>query len=172
MYITVNGTPHAITAPAQTLLLHVLRNDVRLNGPKYGCGLAQCGACTVLIDNKLARACVLPVGGLVEGARIVTLEGLGTPEAPHPVQAAFIAENATQCGYCLNGMIMTAHALLRRVPDPDDATIRTALRFNLCRCGSHVEVLQAVKTAARAMAAGAGDKHCGPRPAPANEEPS
>jgi nicotinate dehydrogenase subunit A len=150
--LTVNGESHEIGAGAKTLLLHVLRNDLMLNGAKYGCGLAQCGACTVLIDGKAARACVLPIGGL-EGCDIVTLEGLGSPENPHPIQAAFIAENATQCGYCLNGMIMAAAALLRRVPDPTDAEIRTALRINLCRCGSHVEVLRAIKNAARDMGA-------------------
>lgn len=152
VHLTVNGERHEIAAAARTLLLHVLRNDLALNGAKYGCGLAQCGACTVLIDGKAARSCVLPIGGL-EDCDIVTLEGLGTPEQPHPIQAAFIAENATQCGYCLNGMIMSAAALLRRNPDPSDAEIRTALRFNLCRCGSHVEVLQAIKNAARDMAA-------------------
>src|SRR5882757_2093305 len=105
--LTVNGETVTVAAAAETLLLQVLRNDLSLNGPKYGCGLAQCGACSVLIDDKVARSCVLPIGGL-EGCLIVTLEGLGSPEQPHPVQAAFIAENATQCGYCLNGMIIAA----------------------------------------------------------------
>jgi nicotinate dehydrogenase subunit A len=149
--LTVNGETHEIEAAATALLLHVLRNDLKLNGPKYGCGLAQCGACSVLIDGKVARACVLPVGGL-EGLEITTLEGLGTPQAPHRIQAAFIAENATQCGYCLNGMIMAAVVLLKRVADPTEAEIREALRFNLCRCGSHMEVLTAIKRAARQMA--------------------
>jgi nicotinate dehydrogenase subunit A len=149
--LTVNGQTHEIETAPTVLLLHVLRNDLKLNGPKYGCGLAQCGACSVIIDGKVARACVLPAGGL-EGLEITTLEGLGAADAPHPIQAAFIAENATQCGYCLNGMIMAAAVLLRRVPDPSDAEIRQALRFNLCRCGSHVEVLAAIKRAARALA--------------------
>lgn len=161
--LIVNGERHEVGAGARTLLLHVLRNDLELNGPKYGCGLAQCGACTVLIDGKAARACVLPIGGL-QGSEIVTLEGLGSPEDPHPIQAAFIAENATQCGYCVNGMIMAAAALLKRNPNPTDAEIRKALRFNLCRCGSHVEVLQAIKNAARDMASAA--------PAPALSEAS
>lgn len=150
--LTVNGETHEIGAVATALLLHVLRNDLKLNGPKYGCGLAQCGACSVLIEGKVARACVLPIGGL-EGLEITTLEGLGSPDAPHPIQAAFIAENATQCGYCLNGMIMAAAVLLKRVPDPTDVEIREALRFNLCRCGSHMEVLAAIKRAARTMSA-------------------
>ncbi len=153
--LTVNGESVEVAATGDALLLHVLRNDFALNGPKYGCGLAQCGACSVLIDDKVARSCVLPIGGL-EGRRIVTLEGLGSPERPSPVQAAFIAENATQCGYCVNGMIMAATALLRRTPDPTDAEIRQALRYNLCRCGSHVEVLAAVRRAARTLAPAAG----------------
>ena len=149
--LTVNGETVEVEAAATTLLLHVLRNDFALNGPKYGCGLAQCGACSVLIDDKVARACILPIGGL-QDRQIVTLEGLGSPERPHPIQAAFIAENATQCGYCVNGMIMAAAALLKRNPDPSEAEIRSALRYNLCRCGSHVEVLRAIRRAARAMA--------------------
>lgn len=149
--ITVNGTTHELAVEGRIGLLHVLRNDLKLNGPKYGCGLAQCGACTVLIDGKTARSCVLPVGGL-EGCEIVTLEGLGTSEQPHPVQAAFIAENATQCGYCVNGMILAATALLRRIPDPSDDEIRQALKHNLCRCGAHNEVLIAIRAAARAIA--------------------
>jgi nicotinate dehydrogenase subunit A len=151
VHLSVNGRRHAVDAGPRALLLHVLRNDLRLNGPKYGCGLAQCGACAVLIDGKVARACVLPVGGL-QACEITTLEGLGTPERPHPVQAAFMAQNATQCGYCVNGMIMAATALLRRVPDPTSAEIRTALKYNLCRCGSHMEVLAAIKAAARLLA--------------------
>ncbi|WP_157219567.1 (2Fe-2S)-binding protein [Flavisphingomonas formosensis] len=148
--LTVNGATHQLAVCSGALLLHVLRNDLQLNGPKYGCGLAQCGACTVLIDGKTARSCILPVGGL-EGCEIVTLEGLGTLEQPHPVQAAFIAESATQCGYCVNGIILAATALLRRIPDPSDNDIRQALKYNLCRCGSHNEVLIAIRAAARAM---------------------
>ncbi|WP_337188981.1 (2Fe-2S)-binding protein [Phenylobacterium sp.] len=152
--LTVNGQTRDVTAAPRTPLLQVLRNDLGLNGPKYGCGLAQCGACSVLIGDKVARACVLPAGGL-EGLEITTLEGLGTPEAPHPVQAAFIAENATQCGYCVNGMIIATVALLRRSPAPSETEIRTALKHHLCRCGSHMEVLKAVRTAAAGLASGA-----------------
>src|SRR5258706_13986842 len=143
--LTVNGEMHEIATAATTLLLHVLRNDLRLNGPKYGCGLAQCGACSVIIDGKVARACVLPAGGL-QGLDIVTLEGLGSPENPHPIQAAFIAENATQCGYCLNGMIMAAAVLLRRAPAPPHAQVREALRFTLLRCRSPLEGRRAVQS--------------------------
>ncbi|MFS8035621.1 (2Fe-2S)-binding protein [Xanthobacter sp. AM11] len=156
--LTVNGTPHSFALPRDTPLLFVLRNDLSLNGPKFGCGLGECGACTVLMDGVAARACVVRLG-TAEGRSITTLEGLGTPERPHPVQAAFIAEQAAQCGYCLNGMIMTAAAFLLRHPDPDLEAVRQALRFNLCRCGTHVEILNAVMRAAREMgAAGAGDK--------------
>lgn len=156
--LTVNGTSHSFALPRDTPLLYVLRNDLSLNGPKFGCGLGECGACTVLMDGVAARACVVRLG-TAEGRAITTLEGLGTPERPHPVQAAFIAEQAAQCGYCLNGMIMTAAAFLLRHPDPDLETVRQALRFNLCRCGTHVEILNAVMRAAREMgAAGAGDK--------------
>lgn len=150
--LKVNGEARAASPSPGARLLHVLRNDLALNGPKYGCGLAQCGACTVLIDGVPARACVLPAEGL-EGHAITTLEGLGTREAPHPLQAAFIANSATQCGYCLNGMIMTLAALLARDPDADETTIRAALRYNLCRCGSHVEVLAAATEAAAAVKA-------------------
>jgi len=132
-----------------TPLLFILRNDLALNGPKYGCGLGACGACTVLIDGLAARACCLPVA-LAEDREITTLEGLGTDAAPHPVQDAFIAEQAGQCGYCLNGMIMTVVALLRCEPHPDEAALRQALRHNLCRCGAHVEILRAARRAAAA----------------------
>ena len=147
MELTVNGQAHTLDVPASTKLLYVLRNDLALNGPKYGCGLGECGACTVLIDGAAARSCVLPCAA-AEGRRVTTLEGLGTVERPHPVQAAFIAEQAAQCGYCLNGMIMTAYALLLRDPDPDERRIRQALRFNLCRCGAHLEIVRAVRRAA------------------------
>jgi len=148
--LTVNGASHEITGSSRTPLLQALRNDLKLNAPKYGCGLGQCGACAVLIDGKAARSCVLPIGGL-RGSAVTTLEGLGSSAAPHPVQAAFIALNATQCGYCLNGIIIAATALLLRAPDPTDAEIRTALRFHLCRCGAHIEALEAIKQAAKAM---------------------
>ncbi|ESR23076.1 (2Fe-2S)-binding protein [Lutibaculum baratangense] len=144
--LSVNGGWHEVEAAPETPLLHVLRNDLGLNGPKYGCGLAQCGACMVLVEGVARRACVLPVAQM-EGRRIVTLEGLGTPEAPDPVQAAFIAEEAAQCGYCTNGMIMSVKALLARTPRPSEQEIRAALRHNLCRCGTHVEILRAVARA-------------------------
>lgn len=150
--LRVNGRTHCLDIDPQTPLLFILRNDLALNGPKYGCGLGECGACTVLVDDRAARSCCLPVA-LVEGLEITTLEGLGSIAAPHPVQAAFIAEQGAQCGYCLNGMIMTAKGLLDHQPDPSEAEIRAALRFNLCRCGAHVEILRAVKRAALAMRA-------------------
>ncbi len=151
--IEVNGVRQTIAADPSTSLLTVLRNDLGLNGPKYGCGLGQCGACTVLVDGIAARACVIPVGG-VRGRRITTLEGLGTRAHPHLVQQAFIDEQAAQCGYCLNGMIMSTAALLERTPEPDDGQIRAALSANLCRCGTHVEILRAVHRAAALMRAG------------------
>jgi nicotinate dehydrogenase subunit A len=129
----------------------VLRNDLALNGPKYGCGLGECGACLVLVDGVPARSCVVPVGG-VRGRSVVTLEGLGTRAAPHPVQQAFVDAQAAQCGYCLNGMIIATVALLERMPRPTDTQVRDALSHNLCRCGTHVEILDAVRRAAEAMA--------------------
>jgi nicotinate dehydrogenase subunit A len=147
MRLTVNGSNNEVDAAPDTALLYVLRNDLELNGPKYGCGLGECGACTVLIDGVAARSCVILVGGC--GQRdIVTLEGLGSRQDPDPVQAAFIAEQATQCGYCLNGMIMTTKALLLRNPHPTADEIRETLRYNLCRCGAHVEILRAALRAA------------------------
>lgn len=148
--LTVNGERHAFALPSRTPLLYVLRNDLALNGPKFGCGLGECGACTVLVEGVAARACVLTLGTM-EGRSITTLEGLGTLAAPHPVQAAFIAEQAAQCGYCLNGMIMTAVAFLAANPDPDEAQVRAALRYNLCRCGTHVEIVRAVLAAAAVL---------------------
>jgi nicotinate dehydrogenase subunit A len=145
--LTVNGRIRDVTAAPDTALLHVLRNDLELNGPKFGCGLGECGACTVLIDGKAARACVIPVEGCA-GRDIVTLEGLGSRDHPDPVQEAFIAEQAAQCGYCLNGMIMTTKALLAINPRPSEAEAREALRYNLCRCGAHVEIMRAVMRAA------------------------
>ncbi|TXL66131.1 (2Fe-2S)-binding protein [Zeimonas arvi] len=149
---TVNGRPHRLRVPADAPLLGVLRNDLGLNGPKYGCGLGQCGACTVLLDGKVARACVIPVGA-VAGRRVVTLEGLGSRDAMHPVQKAFVDAQAAQCGYCLNGMIMSTVALLSRQPRPTEAQVRDALSHNLCRCGTHLEILEAVRLAAERMAA-------------------
>ncbi len=145
--LIVNGGVHEVLAAADTALLHVLRNDLELNGPKFGCGLGECGACTVLIDGAAARSCVIPVGGCA-GRDIVTLEGLGSRERPDPVQQAFIEEQAAQCGYCLNGMIMTTKALLQINPRPTEAEAREALRYNLCRCGAHVEIMRAVMRAA------------------------
>ena len=145
--LTVNGQSHAFDIPADTKLLYVLRNDLELNGPKYGCGLGECGACTVLIDGVAARSCILPASAAV-GRAVTTLEGLGTAESPGRMQAAFIAEAAAQCGFCLNGMIMTAHALLARNPSPTETQVKEELRYNLCRCGAHVEILRAVQRAA------------------------
>jgi nicotinate dehydrogenase subunit A len=144
--ITVNGKAHQVSAAPDTPLLYVLRNELELNGPKFGCGLAQCGACTVHIDGRPARSCSVPVSA-VKGS-VTTVEGLGTPEKPHPLQAAFVAEQAAQCGYCVNGMIMTASAFLAQNPKPSDAQIRTALDGNLCRCGTHMRILRAVRRAA------------------------
>jgi nicotinate dehydrogenase subunit A len=147
----VNGREIELSVPAQASLLHVLRNDLALNGPKYGCGLGQCGACTVWVDGVAARACVIPAQG-VAGRAITTLEGLGSRDRWHPVQQAFEQAQAAQCGYCLNGMVMQAAALLARDPHPSDARIRAELSGNLCRCGTHVEILAAVQAAALRMA--------------------
>jgi nicotinate dehydrogenase subunit A len=144
--LTVNGRIHDVDAAADTALLYVLRNDLELNGPKYGCGLGECGACAVIVDGMAARSCVIPVSGCV-GREIVTLEGLGSREHPDPVQQAFIAEQAAQCGYCLNGMIISAKMLLKRTPHPSENEVLEALRYNLCRCGAHVEILRAVMRA-------------------------
>lgn len=145
--LCVNRVRHSLPVPADTCLLTVLRNDLELNSPKYGCGLGECGACTVLVDGVAARACVIPVGG-VAGRDITTLEGLGTPAALHPVQQAFIEAQAAQCGYCLSGMIMMTVALLARNPSPSEDEIRRELSGNLCRCGTHLEIVQAVLRAA------------------------
>ena len=147
----VNGCDHDVPATPATPLLQVLRNDLALNGPKYGCGLGQCGACLVLIDGRAARSCVVAAGHVGNRA-VTTIEGLGTRAAPHPVQQAFIAEQAAQCGYCTNGMVIAAVALLARDPQPSDDTIRAALSHNLCRCGTHVEIVRAVRRAASACA--------------------
>jgi nicotinate dehydrogenase subunit A len=145
--LTVNGRAHDVDAAPDTALLYVLRNDLELNGPKYGCGLGECGACAVIIDGAAARSCVIPIEGCV-GRDIVTLEGLGTRAHPDPVQAAFIEEQAAQCGYCLNGMIMSVKALLLRSPHPTETEVLEALRYNLCRCGAHIEILRAAMRAA------------------------
>ena len=134
-------------------LLYLLRNALGLHGPKFGCGLAQCGACTVLVDGKAARSCVTAVRQAA-GKTVTTLEGLGTPEKPDAVQAAFIAEQAAQCGYCTNGMIMTAKSLLSQTPHPSRGQVKQALAGNLCKCGTHTRILRAVERAAAAAAAG------------------
>jgi nicotinate dehydrogenase subunit A len=149
LQLHVNGRVHAVAAAPDAPLLTVLRNDLALNGPKYGCGLGECGACMVLVDGVAARACTIPAGGAV-GRAITTLEGLGSDGALHPVQQAFVDAQAAQCGYCLNGMIVSTVALLARTPKPSDAQIRAALSHNLCRCGTHLEILDAVRRAAGA----------------------
>ena len=146
--LRVDGRPVAIDAEPSTPLLLCLRNDAAAFGPKFGCGLGQCGACTVLIDGEPVRSCVRRMSSLADGASITTVAGLGTPGKPHPVQAAFIAEQALQCGYCASGMIVAAAALLAKSPDPTDAEIRDALDGHLCRCGTHDRILRAVKRAA------------------------
>lgn len=146
---TLNGSPVSLEIDAQTLLLEVLRNDLELNGPKFGCGLAQCGACAVLLDGVSIRSCVTPVA-VIQGKSITTLEGLGSAEHPHPLQAAFIKEQAMQCGYCANGVIITAAALLKRNPTPDAQEIAQALSGHLCRCGAQPRMLKAVALAAKA----------------------
>jgi nicotinate dehydrogenase subunit A len=132
----------------QMPLLYFLRNDLGLRGPRFGCGLGQCGACTVHIDGVAVRSCIYPIGSVA--GKVVTLEGLGTPENPHPVQQAFIDEQAVQCGYCINGMIMQAAAFLTRSPKPTEAEVHAALRPNLCRCGTHLRIVRAVLRASRA----------------------
>jgi nicotinate dehydrogenase subunit A len=149
--LTVNGGVHDVSADPDTALLYVLRNDLELNGPKYGCGLGECGACAVLIDGVAARSCVIPISGCA-GRAIVTLEGLGSRERPDPVQDAFIKEQAAQCGYCLNGMIISTKALLSRNPKPSETEVVEALRYNLCRCGAHIEIMRAAMRAAGHLA--------------------
>jgi len=145
MKITVNGRAHEIRATAETPLLYVLRDELGMDGPKFGCGLSQCGACTVMLRGRATRSCVLPVGAV--DSPVTTVEGLGTPAHPHPVQRAFIAEQAAQCGYCTSGMVVAAAALLEQRPKPTDAQIYQALDGNLCRCGSHLRIVRAVKRA-------------------------
>lgn len=147
MTLSVNGRTRAVEASPDTPLVYILRNDFALNGPKFGCGLGECGACAVLVDGRSVRSCTT-AAGTVEGREITTLEGLGTAASPHPVQQAFIEMQAAQCGYCLNGMIIATAGLLRQNPSPDDTTIRQALARHLCRCGTHVEILAAVRRAA------------------------
>src|SRR5437588_7412618 len=149
--LTVNGVSRSVPAEPDAPLLYVLRNDLFLAGAKFGCGLAQCGACTVLVDGKATRSCVTPIGTL-GNSEITTIEALGTAEKPHPLQKAFIDEQAAQCGYCINGMIMKAKELLDRNPRPSEAQVREALAGNLCRCGTHNRIVRAVLRAAQANA--------------------
>ena len=149
--LRVNGEGRDVTVEGDTPLLYVLRNDFELSGAKFGCGVAQCGACTVIVDGTAVRSCRTEVRSV--GTRdITTLEGIGTEEKPHPLQAAFIAEQAMQCGYCINGMIMSAKALLDRTPHPTDVQIREALVGNLCRCGSHNRIVRAILRASKEAA--------------------
>jgi nicotinate dehydrogenase subunit A len=145
--VTVNGLSHEVAAAPETPLLYVLRNDLGLNGSKFGCGLGQCGACAAIVGGKLVRTCSVALAE-VEDAPIVTLEGLGTMQKPHPLQKAFIDAQAAQCGYCSNGMIMAAKALLDRNPKPSDMEIKDALADQLCRCGTHNRIVSAVRKAA------------------------
>ena len=147
--LKVNGVSRSVTAEPDTPLLYVLRNDLELNGAKYGCGLAQCGACTVLVDGKAVRSCLTAIGGL-EKSEITTIEGLGTRDKLHALQHAFIEEQAAQCGYCTSGMIMSAKELLDRNPRPSEQDVRAALEANLCRCGTHNRIVRAVLRAAQA----------------------
>lgn len=153
--ISVNGQMHASDAAPDTPLLYVLRNDLGLNGAKYGCGVSQCGACSVILDGKAVRACVTALSAVGRG-KITTLEGLNSGGNLHPLQQAFLDEQAAQCGYCTNGMIMTARTFLERNPQPTDAQIRKALAANLCRCGTHNRIVRAVQRAAKVMAGSAG----------------
>ncbi len=149
--LRVNGQSRSTTAHPDTPLLYVLRNDFAMNGAKFGCGLGQCGACTVIIDGAAARSCSIPVGKL-SGRAITTLEGIGSATKPHPLQQAFVAEQAVQCGYCISGMIMSAKALLDKNRRPSDRDIQRALAGNLCRCGTHVRIVKAIKRAAAEIA--------------------
>jgi len=149
--LNVNGKTVSIEIDDPDMpLLYALRNDLGLKGPRFGCGMGQCGACTVLIDGSSTRSCSISVGALDEKAEITTLEGLGTPENPHPIQAAFIEEQAVQCGYCVNGMIMEAASFLKENSKPTEEEIRAALDNNICRCGTHTRIIRAVKRASEA----------------------
>jgi nicotinate dehydrogenase subunit A len=161
--LKVNGRSHNVSADPDTPLLYVLRDDLQLNAAKFGCGLGQCGSCTVLVDGAPTLSCVTPIM-LLEGRQITTVEGLGTVEEPGPLQRAFIEEQAAQCGYCIPGMMMRAQALLQRNPRASDAEIRAYLEPNLCRCGTHMRILRAVKRAASLMG--------GPGSSPSTQTPS
>ena len=145
--LTVNGQSHVVDVEPDTPLLYVLRNDLELKGPRFGCGLAQCGSCSVILDGNAIRSCTTPVTA-AQGRSVTTLEGLGSVAEPHPLQAAFIEEQAAQCGYCMNGMIINAKVLLDGNPDPSDEDIKQALDPILCRCGSHLRVIRAIRRAA------------------------
>lgn len=145
--ISVNGAPHTVDADEETPLLYVLRNDLKLKGARFGCGVAQCGACMVIIDGKAVPSCDIPVSAVV-GKAITTIEGIGGGDRLHPLQKAFIDEQAAQCGYCISGIIMTAKALLDTKPRPSDGEIREALARNLCRCGTHQRILRAIRRVA------------------------
>ena len=153
MELKVNGQVHSVDADPDTPLLYILRGHLELNAAKYGCGLTQCGACTVMIDGEAVFSCVMPVGVLA-GKEITTLEGLGSLEHPGAIQRAFMDEQAAQCGYCIAGMMMRAQALLQKNPNPSEAQVRQQLEPHLCRCGTHMRVLRAVQRAARFMSAG------------------
>ena len=148
--LIVNGRSYMIDADPATPLLYVLRDGLQLNGAKFGCGLGQCGACTVMVDGEAVLSCVVPISAL-QGRRVTTLEGLSVGDSPGPVQRAFIEEQAAQCGYCIPGMIMRAQALLEKNPSPSHDEIRRSMNANLCRCGTHMRILRAVERAARAM---------------------
>jgi nicotinate dehydrogenase subunit A len=149
--LRVNGKTQVVDTEPEMPLLYALRNDLQLNGPKFGCGLAQCGACTVIMDGAAIRSCVTPVAA-AQNKAVTTLEGLGNTKKLHKIQQAFVDEQAVQCGYCINGMIMTTKALLDKNPKPNDAQIKDALAGNLCRCGTHIRILRAVKRASGQMA--------------------
>jgi nicotinate dehydrogenase subunit A len=150
MKLFVNGREHDVDTDPETPLLYVLRDNLALNGAKFGCGLGQCGTCTVLVDGEAVFSCVTPVL-LLEGKNVTTVEGLGTAENPGPLQRAFVEEQAAQCGYCIAGMMMRAQALLQKNADASDADIRVAMQPNLCRCGTHMRILRAVRRAAALM---------------------
>lgn len=149
--LTVNGKSRVVNTDPSTPLLYVLRNDLELNGPRFGCGLAQCGACTVIINGEAARSCVMPVSG-AQGKSVTTLEGLGSVEKPHFLQKAFTEEQAAQCGFCMNGIVMNAKVLLDKNPHPTEAEIKAGLAGSLCRCGSHLRVIRAIQRAAKERA--------------------
>jgi nicotinate dehydrogenase subunit A len=149
--IVVNGKRHRVQAAPDTPLLYVLRNELHLQGPRFGCGLAQCGACTVHLNGEAVRSCIVPVTA-ARGQRVTTLEALATEKSPHPVVTAFIEEGAAQCGYCINGMVMQSVAFLNKNPRPTEAQIRKALNANICRCGTHYRIVRAVQRASKATA--------------------